>query len=296
MRRRQLLHYASASLALNALGACATGQALTQRRISARIAELEQESGGRLGVAYFDHHTEHSFAYRGHELFPLCSTFKLLLVAAVLQQIDQGKDQLTRRIPVQARDMVVNSPVVEKHIGREISVASLCEGTLIWSDNASANLLLPSIGGPEGLTRFMRRIGDHVTRLDRNEPTLGTAIPGDPRDTTSPLAMRQSMQHLLLDENGTLKQDSRDRLKAWLIDNRTGNTRIRAGAPKHWQIGDKTGAGMNGSCNDVALLWPPGRAPISLCLYLRDCPKDVATQHAVHAEATNMLLTELAGV
>lgn len=296
MQRRQLLQHASASFALSLLGACGTRKAADQASLKARIAALEQQSGGRLGVAYFDHQSQVQFAYRGEQLFPLCSTFKLLLVAAVLQQVDRGTERLERLINVQQSDMVSHSPVVEKHIGQQISVASLCEGTMIWSDNASANLLLPSIGGPSGLTRFMRSIGDTVTRLDRNEPTLGTAIPGDPRDTTSPLAMRQAIQHLLLDANATLSEGSRARLKAWLIDNRTGATRIRAGAPKSWQIGDKTGAGMNGSCNDVALLWPPGRAPISLCLYLRDCPKDVATQHAVHADATRILLAELAGV
>lgn len=296
MQRRQLLRYTGASITLNLLGACAISKCRDQTRLKSRIVELEQESGGRLGVAYFDHQILTHFDYRGNELFPLCSTFKLLLVAAVLQQIDQGNDSLARQIIVQQSDIVSHSPVVEKYIGQQISVEALCEATMIWSDNASANLLLPSIGGPSGLTQFMRGIGDSVGRLDRNEPALGSAIPGDPRDTSSPLAMRRSMQHLLIDANDTLTEASRARLKAWLIDNRTGDTRIRAGAPKTWQIGDKTGAGMNGSCNDVALLWPPGRRPISLCLYLRDCPNDVPTQHATLAEAARILLAELAGV
>ena len=296
MHRRQFLRHSSSALLLGVLGGCAYNKCTDQSDVKRRIAALEQHSGGTLGVSYLDHETQTQFSYRGDEQFPLCSTFKLLLVAAVLQKIAQGGDSLERMIAVKRADMVSNSPVVEKHLDGEISVERLCEGTLIWSDNASANLLLPIVGGPSGLTQFMRRIGDQATRLDRNEPSLGSAIPGDPRDTTTPDAMRASVQHLLLDSNQTLSTEARTRLTNWLLDNRTGDTRIRAGAPKHWQIGDKTGAGMNGSCNDVALLWPPNRQAISLCLYLRDCPKDVPTQHAVHAQATRILLGALAGV
>ena len=296
MYRRQLLQQTGGALVLGALAGCAIPKCADQSSLKKRIVALEKQSGGTLGVAYFDHHSHTQFAYRGDTLFPLCSTFKLLLVAAILQKIDQGKEHLERQIAVRSTDMVPYSPVVEKYIDREISIERLCEGTLIWSDNASANLLLPIIGGPAGLTEFMRGINDPITRLDRNEPTLGSATPGDPRDTTTPSAMRASMQHLLLEANDTLSEGARTRLKNWLIDNRTGNTRIRAGAPKDWRIGDKTGAGMHGSCNDVAILWPPERQAISLCLYLRDCPKDSPAQHAVLAEATRILLAELLGV
>ena len=42
---------------------------------------------------------------------------------------------------------------------------------------------------------------------------------------------------------------------------------IRAGIPKGWIIGDKTGRGSNGATNDIAILRPPGRAPMLLAIY-----------------------------
>ena len=69
---------------------------------------------------------------------------------------------------------------------------------MIYSDNTAANLLLPSVGGPAGLTAWLRGIGDKVTRLDRMEPMMSEAIPGDPRDTSSPDAFAASFERILL--------------------------------------------------------------------------------------------------
>jgi beta-lactamase class A len=110
-----------------------------------------------------------------------------------------------------------------------MTVDALCAAAIEYSDNTAANLLLDTIGGPHGLTGFVRSLGDPVTRLDRNEPTLNTAINGDERDTTTPASMLNNIKSLLLGQ--TLSAATREWLEGWLDKNTTGDKRLRAGLP-----------------------------------------------------------------
>ncbi|MEP6907494.1 MAG: class A beta-lactamase, partial [Pseudoxanthomonas sp.] len=180
-------------------------------------------------------------------------------------------------------DMVPYSPVTETHAGESgMTLAELCHAAITLSDNTAGNLLLDSFGGPAGLTAFMRRLGDGVTRLDRRETELNEAIPGDPRDTTSPRAMATSLRVLLL--GNALATASRTQLAAWLVATSTGDTRLRAGLPKNWRVGDKTGTSSNGVTNDVAIVWPPGRAPLLVTAYYAESSVPQDTRNAVLAE------------
>lgn len=212
----------------------------------------------------------------------MCSTFKFLAAAFVLARVDQGKEKLDRRLTYSREELAPHSPVTEKHAGGDgMTMAQLCEATITLSDNTAANLMLASFGGPAGLTAFMRSIGDPLTRLDRTEPGLNEARAGDPRDTTTPAAMVNSMQKILLGD--ALTPASRAQLLQWLDDNKTGGERIRAGLPKDWKVGDKTGTGENGATNDIAILRPPGRAPLLLSVYLTETKASMADRNAAHA-------------
>jgi beta-lactamase class A len=231
------------------------------------LARLEAESHGRLGVSILDTQTGARIGQRASERFPMCSTFKLLLVGGTLARIDGGHEQLTRRIKFTAADVVAYSPVTEKHVGAAgMSVTQLCAAALTRSDNTAANLLLAALGGPAALTSYARSIGDGTTRLDRIEPDLNEATPDDPRDTTTPDAMLTNIWALAV--GNVLKEASCARMAAWLVDNKTGDARLRAGLPKAWRVGDKTGSGEHGSTNDVAIIWPPHRKPVIVSVYL----------------------------
>jgi beta-lactamase class A len=247
----------------------------------AEVRRLEGASGGRLGLALFDSGSGDRFAYRGDERFPMCSTFKLLLAAAVLRRTEQGKESLSRRIAVRPGALVSWSPFTEKRVGGEASVEELCAAAMTRSDNTAANLLLATIGGPAGIGAFARTLGDEFTRLDRMETALNSATPGDLRDTTTPLAMLGNLRELLLGD--ALGVDSRERLLRWMRANTTGGDRLRAGLPPQWQIGDKTGSGAKGTTNDIAILWPPGGKPLLVCAYLTRSTLDSAKRDAIHA-------------
>ncbi|NDZ16587.1 class A beta-lactamase [Variovorax sp. WS11] len=250
--------------------------------LARQLAEIEKKVGGRLGVHVLDTADGRRAGHRQDERFALCSTFKFLAAALVLARVDQGKERLDRRVTYARDDLVPYSPATEKHAGGEgMTMAQLCEAAVTLSDNTAANLMLASFGGPAGLTAYMRSLGDTHTRLDRIEPGLNEARAEDPRDTTTPAAIVDSMQKTLL--GNALAPASRVRLLQWLDDNKTGGQRIRAGLPADWKVGDKTGTGENGATNDIAILRPPGRAPVLLSVYLTETKSSMADRNAAHA-------------
>ena len=247
------------------------------------LADLERRHGGRLGVAILDTASGRLIEHRGDERFPLCSTFKFLAAALILARVDRNEESLTRRIVYQRSDIVPYSPVTGEHIGGDgMAVGDLCDAAVTLSDNTAGNLLLESFGGPAGLTAYMRSLGDSVTRLDRTEPTLNEAAPGDPRDTTTPAAMVEILRKTVL---GTaLAASSREQLAAWLVATKTGGKKLRAGLPKDWKVGDKTGAGGNNATNDIAVIWPPDRAPILVAAYYVEARATDDQRNAVLAD------------
>jgi len=233
---------------------------------ASRILSVEQRTGGRIGVAAVDTGSGKRFDYRSEERFPMCSTFKLLAAAAVLKQVDGRQEKLDRFVSYDAKDILEYAPVTKAHLkDGGMTLGALCAAAIEQSDNTAGNLLLDTIGGPIGVTKFVHSIGDEMTRLDRKEPGLNSAIPGDERDTTTPAAMCADIQRLLLDN--VLTKSSRHQLEDWLQHNETGTLMIRAGVPKTWTVGDKTGRCGNGATNDVAIIRPPGRAPIVVAIY-----------------------------
>jgi beta-lactamase class A len=253
------------------------------RSASERIAALETRAGGRLGVAVLDTASGLSFSHRADERFPMCSTFKLLTAAAVLAEVDAGREQLDGKILYGPADLLEYAPVAKAHVGDgAMSLGDLCAAAIDWSDNTAANLLLRVIGGPAAFTRYARGLGDEFTRLDRDEPTLNTAIPGDERDTTTPSAMVGDMRAVLLGDK--LSEASRRQLETWLIGDKVGDKRIRAGLPPSWRVGDKTGTGDNGTANVIAILRPPDRAPLLAAVYYTGSSGSADALNAVHKE------------
>lgn len=238
--------------------------------------------GGELGVSVLDTETGRASGWDDTSLYPLNSTFKFLLAGAVLSRVDRGQEQLDRRIPVLPRDIVSWSPVVKNAVGGTMEVRSLCEAAMTRSDNAAANLLLHSLGGPEALTAALRDMGDPITRIDRFEPELNDVPPGDPRDSSTPSQMLKTMERLLLGE--ILSAPSREQLSRWMVANTTGDARIRAGVPSDWKVGDRTGTGPRGETATIAAIYPPNRKPLLMAVYIKGSPRDPDTQANTHAE------------
>ncbi len=275
--------------ALGAVGGCALNPGLLAAdkqssdlsAFAAQLPPLEKASGGRLGVAFLDTETGKSSGHRADERFPMCSTFKLLAVGAVLSHVDDNEEQLDRVVRFTQKDIVPYSPVTQTRVNAGMSIRELCEAAMTVSDNTAANLLLSSLGGPAGVTEFARTLGDDKTRLDRIEPALNEALPGDPRDTSTPAAMLSDLRVLVLGD--ALRRSSRELLTQWLIQNRTGDSRLRAGLPAGWKVGDKTGSGERGTTNDLAIVWPPRHSPVLISVYLTGATVDDAGRNQLIA-------------
>jgi beta-lactamase class A len=204
--------------------------------------------------------------FRERERFPMCSTFKALLVATVLSRVDARQEHLERRVAYSKSDLLAYAPITSAHVvSGSMTVRDLCAAAIEASDNTAANLLLGAIGGPHVVTHFARSLGDATTRLDRNEPSLNTALAGDPRDATSPLAMARTFERVALRD--VLQPTSKALLQGWLVGTTTGGNRLRAGVPRTWRVGDKTGTGERGATNDIAICWPPEQRPIVITAY-----------------------------
>ncbi len=245
-----------------------------------RLAALEAASGGRLGVAALDCASGAAIAHRAGERFPFCSTFKVLLAAAV---VEAGLGD--ERVAIAAEDLLPHSPVTGSRVGRAVAARELCAAAVEQSDNAAANLLLRRLGGPAALTAYARSIGDSDFRLDRWEPDLNSAIPGDPRDTTTPAAMARDLRRLAHCAP----------LMAWMRGCATGAGRIRAAVPAGWTVADKTGTGSHGTTNDVGVVWPPGQAPLALAIYFTQAEPDAPPREDVVAAAAQIAVEALAG-
>jgi beta-lactamase class A len=280
---RRNLMFALASLPFSVAAKPMTG--------NADFAALERDLRGELGVAAIDSATGRTIGHRQDQRFPMCSTFKVVLAAAILARADEVPDLLDRRVSLPRDRFVDYSPVTGKHIDGELSVAKLCSAALQYSDNTAGNTLLRELGGPAELTRYARSLGDGRFRLDRWETALNSAMPGDERDTTTPLAMARTLQKLLLLDG--LSPARRGQLCDWMLGNTTGSQRIRAAVPPGWQVADKTGTGDYGSANDIAVIYPPGRPPIVLAIYTRQSTKDADARSDIVVEAAKIALRTL---
>jgi beta-lactamase class A len=252
------------------------------------LAGLEATSGGRLGVYAVNTANGAQISYRADERFPFCSTFKMMLAAAILAKSTQQTGLLQQRVHYAQSDLVTYSPISGKHLDDGMTVAELCAAAIQYSDNTAANLLIKELGGPAAVTAFARSIGNTEFRLDRWETELNSAIPGDERDTVTPAAMARSLQALTLGD--ALPPPQQKQLNDWLLGNTTGGKRIRAAAPKDWRVGDKTGSGDYGTANDIAVLWPPSGKPVVLAIYHTQKEANAKWRDEVVAEAARIVV------
>lgn len=287
MERRDLLK--SVVIGAAALGLRPSLLLAGAEDINARLAALERQYGGRLGVAIRDTGNGRRAGYRADERFLLCSTFKMLLAGAVLSRVDNGKEQLDRRLVFGKDALLEYAPVTSQHVGPPgMTIAELCQAAVSLSDNTAANVLLAHLGGPSVVTDFARQLGDTITRLDHVEPELNRPSPDHVSDTTTPNAMLANLDKLLL--GNALSDASCKQLTTWMLGTTTGKKLVRAGLPADWRVGEKTGSG-NMQNNDVAIVWPPGRKPLLVSVYYENAAKDSDGRSVVLAAAGRIVAT-----
>jgi beta-lactamase class A len=294
---------AVATLCLAPLVACADGDSSTSSSSSRTtkpasatkssthdFKELERDFDARLGVYAIDTGTGREVAYNAGERFAYNSTFKALAAGAVLDKYSLSG--LDRKVMYSKDDLVANSPVSEKHVETGMTLGELCDAAVRYSDNTAANLLFDKLDGPKGLDAVLEKMGDHVTRMERIEPDLSSWVPGETRDTSTPRALAKDLRAFVLGD--TLGKGERAQLTKWLRTNTTGDHTIKAGVPKSWVVGDKTGTGTYyGARNDIAVVWPPDGAPIVMAILSHRAEKNAEPDDKLIADAASVAVESL---
>jgi beta-lactamase class A len=265
--------------------ACRTARA----SLSTKLFELERDRGGRVGLHAIDTGDGDVLGYRSDERFALASTVKALAAGVVLQELD--RDGLFRRIRWDESDLVPHSPVTERHTAVGLTVREVMRAAITMSDNIAGNLLMDLVGGPAALDRRLEEAGDRTTTVARREPGLNDYKPGDERDTTTPAAIADTLNRYAI--GGQLPASERRLLNRMLEENTTGDALIRAAVPATWKVGDKTGSASYGARNDIAILRPPGRAPVVLAILTRQQTADAAPDDVLVAEAARLAVRAL---
>ncbi|MGV9820597.1 class A beta-lactamase [Nocardia xishanensis] len=254
-----------------------------------RLVELERQFDARLGVYALATGTGVTIAHRADERFAFCSTFKGLAAAAVLHR--NPLSHLDTVVSYTEADLLKSASITSRHVATGMTIRDLCDAAVRFSDGTAGNLLLRDLGGPAELTAYVRSLGDTVTRMDRIEPAITEATPGDPRDTTSPRALGTDYQRLVLGD--ALPADKRAFLRDLLERNATGAQRIRAGVPQGWTVADKTGTGDYGTLNDIGIVWPPTSAPLVIALMSSKATVNAPYDQALLAEAAAYVVDTL---
>lgn len=281
LTRRSLLIAAGATSLAAALPL--TAGAKTRDRT---IRQLESAYGVTIGVYARNLATRSELEHRADSRFPIASVFKFVATGGVLRGdlVTPDPHVLSRPVHIPPAALVEYSPFVEDCLKRGIvpTVEQLCVAALQLSDNTAGNQILALIGGPAGLTKLARRLGDPVTRLDRWEPELNSAEPERITDTTSPRAIGNTLTTMLVGHG--LPRPGRRKLTEWMLGNTTSDNRLRAALPPGWRIADKTGSAELGCANNVGVAWSPEGTPVLLSVMVRPDDPSAERDESVFVE------------
>lgn len=263
-----------------------TSENIVENTTIDKFEQLEKKYDARLGVYAIDTGTKKTVEFREDERFAYTSTFKALAAGAVLQQ--NSIEELNKIVTYTSDDLVTYSPITEKYVDTGMTLKDISEAAIRYSDNTAGNLLFKELGGPEGFETSLKKLGDQVTNAERIETGLNEAVPGETRDTSTPKALANDLQAYALGE--VLTHEKQTMLVDWLKRNTTGDNLIRAGVPKGWEVGDKTGGGGYGTRNDIAIVWPPNREPIVIAILSSRDKQDATYNDELIAQASEVVM------
>lgn len=243
--------------------------------VAAALADLEAETGYRVGVHAVDTATGDVVDHRADERFGYASTIKALALGVALRGADASA--LDEPLAVTAQDVADAgyAPVTADRVGGTLTLGELGAAAVSESDNGALNVVLRHLGGPAALQAALVDLGDTTTRVDAGEPDLNRFTPGEPARTSTPRALADGLAAFAVGD--ALDPAVREVYVGWLTGSTTGDATIRAGAPEGWLVGGKTGtAGRYGSRHDVAVAWPPGDGAPVVVAVLTDHPDEAA--------------------
>lgn len=286
----------------------------------ARIEQLAARYGEKVGIAVMDVDKGWVAQVNGEDFFPQQSVSKTWVALTVLDAIDRGEMAFEQPVVFTQRDRSVFYQPIARQIGSRgftTDVADVLHRALTQSDNAANDMLIRLVGGVDVVMQTLDRKGLDGLRLGADEKHLQAMIAGvpwhddlvlgdrfralraqlpesvrdeamqryvdNPYDGAQPIAIVQALARL---KRGQLLSTANSE---WMMDtmmaNTTGHSRLRAGAPRDWEIGDKTGTGQDWDgasvgINDIALMTAPDGRTYAVAVMIQRTKQGLGARRA----------------
>jgi beta-lactamase class A len=245
-------------------------------KLKAQLQAIAEKHPGRVGLCARDEGST-LVCVNENQRFSLQSVMKLVVGAAVMGAVDDGRMKLEDPVTVRREDLSLSvqpiAEIVAKQGKFETTIGDLVRRAVTQSDNAATDILVARLGGPEGVQAFLNKKGVAGLRIDRDERHLQTESSGltwkaeyvdpqrlaaarkavskqareaayeayrkDERDTATPKGMTDFLHALM---TGRLLSPASTRyLMNVMAQTVTFPDRLRAGAAPGWTVAHKTG-------------------------------------------------------
>ena len=299
----------------------AYGQTTEGQSVGEAIGQIASGLAGRIGFAAQEIGGDEVTSFNGDETFAMASTYKVAIATKVMDLVDKGELSLDQMVDV-PQDMYVAGVVAiaERfpYSGVQFSLANLIYAMITESDNTATDVVMGLAGGPEAVTKNLRRLGITDFRVDRpvrgilmdfygvpsvtpeavaeaisNNPALVAAqvdpnpdFEADPRDHTTPNAYLKLL--LAIDAGTAMSPESREFLLGVMSRTRTGDGRIKGLLPKGTPVAHKTGT-LGGVANDVGYITLPDGRRFAIAVFTNSSETSTADRDRAIAEIARML-------
>ena len=259
-------------------GVCLIGLSSMHNTTFAKdIDQIENEYNTKVGIYGINTENGKVYEHNADERFAFASTYKAIASGILLNKV--APSELNKKVEINESEIVANSPVTEQYIGKTMSLKALIKASMLQSDNTANNKIMQELGGVNGLKHELVQLGDDVSEPQRLEPELNYFDPNSKADTTTPRAAAQTLNSILT--SNEMNGSNLSLLKQTMIENKTGDTLIKAGMPNSYTVGDKSGQALGQD------------KPIILAIYSKQDQKDAKPNDKVISDSAREVIKYL---
>jgi beta-lactamase class A len=306
------------------------GAVMSKSVLQQSLMKLAAESDGRVGICVSNVTALEPVCVNGDQKFPLQSVMKLVVGAAVMEAIDHKKLLLSDVIVVRPENASPGpqdfANIVRSKGSLNVTIEELLRRAVVDSDSTSVDVLIERLGGVAMIQAFLKRIDADSINIDRDERHLQAESVGlvwkseyadsdkfevavkslpkeiqnaawnlylkDSRDTATPNGMAHFLQALA--RGKILSETSTQRLLAVMKATVTGRDRLKAGTPKGWDLGHKTGTGrtwqgITSATNDVGVLTAPDGGQVVVAVFVAESKRSNEQRAAIIANVAKLV-------
>ena len=230
-----------------------------EQAVDEAVADIE----GVFGVAAHDWSTSERFARQGDRPFLTASVVKVPILIGALDRVQHGVFSLDQRFELEPGDYVAGSGLLKEFDpGVSLTLKDYLTAMIVISDNTATNLVLRVVGIPT-INAYLAGMGLVHTRSHRPVRSDGP-LPGEHRGigTTTPLEMLTLLDGLV--GQSLLTPELCD-LAVSMLKRQQYTEGLPRYLPTEVTVANKVGM-VNDVRNDVGILFPPDRPPITLAV------------------------------